>query len=89
MLTEKELKVVTFIKEVMDTYGDGFSDVMMDDLVSETGYDVKSLKGVLGSLSKKNFVYFDDVNDEYFVYGLTFDGFKALGVTPDYPVMGS
>jgi DNA-binding MarR family transcriptional regulator len=83
-LTEKEIKIMNIIKETMDSYGDGFTDVMIEDLIAETGYKVNTVKGVLGSLDKKNLIFFMDVNREYNVYGLTRNGFKALGIDVDY-----
>lgn len=83
-VTEKELAVMNVIKEVMLAYGDGFTDVMFEDLVAETGFDSTTVKGVLGSLEKKNLVFFMDVNQEYNVYGLTGQGFRELGIEADF-----
>lgn len=83
-VTEMETKVMSVIKDTMDMYCDGFSDVMTEDLVSETGYAVNQVKGVLGSLEKKGFVYFMDVNGEYNVFVLTQTGADALGYELEY-----
>ena len=84
-MTHLETVVANVIADTMDVYQENFSDVMVDDIVFETELSVKSVKGALGSLIKKDFVFADDVNGEYNVYYLTADGFKALkGNVPDY-----
>jgi hypothetical protein len=67
-MTTNETKVYNVIKETMDLYGDGFSDCMVEDIVEGTGLSVRSVKGVLGSLMKKEIVEAMDVNGEYNVY---------------------
>lgn len=69
-MTEKEQAVFTVIKETMEVYGDGFSDVMFEDIVAETGETDATIKGVLGSLVAKGIVDTMDVNGEYNVYYL-------------------
>lgn len=68
MMTTNEQAVFNVIKETMEAYGDGFSDVMFDDIVAETKLDVSTVRGVLGSLIKKGEVWTMDVNGEYNVY---------------------
>jgi hypothetical protein len=67
-MTANESKVYEVIKSTMDMYGDGFSDVMFDDIVAESGLSEKTAKGALGSLIKKEIVGAMDVNGEYNVY---------------------
>jgi hypothetical protein len=83
-VTEMEKQVLDCIKDTMDIYGDGFSDVMTDDVVSETKLHVNQVKGVLGSLEKKGYVYFMDVNGEYNVFVLTQKGADAAGYELDF-----
>jgi predicted transcriptional regulator len=82
-ITANELAIMEYIKEIMFTYGDGFSDVMVEDLVGETELSTSSVKGVLGSLIKKDYVFPFDVNGEYNVYYLSQEGFMALGLSSD------
>lgn len=78
-VTENEKKVLAVIEEGMRPYADeGFSDVMVEDITDGTGLNVKSAKGVLGSLIKKNLVTADDVNGEYNVYYITQAGRDAM-----------
>lgn len=67
-MTTNEQKVYDVIKSTMDMYGDGFSDVMVEDIVAESGLKVNTVKGVLGSLMKKSIIDAMDVNGEYNVY---------------------
>ena len=69
-VTEREMEVLEVIKNTMEMYGDGFSDVMIEDIVSETGFNTQTVKGLLGSLYKKDYVEYMDVNGEYNVYYL-------------------
>lgn len=82
--TEMELKVMEVIKENMDMYGDGFSDIMVKNIVLKTSFKTNQVKGILGSLEKKSFICLSDVNGKYNVYSLTREGFEALGYQPDY-----
>lgn len=79
-VTEKEMKVLEVIKNTMDMYGDGFSDVMVEDIVAETGYQVNTVKGLLGSLYTKDLIDMMDVNREYNVYYLTKQAQEDMGV---------
>lgn len=83
-VTTMELAVMTVIKDTMDMYCDGFSDVMMEDIVEESKLSVNQVKGVLGSLEKKGYIGFMDVNGEYNVYSLHQRGCKAMGYEPEY-----
>lgn len=83
-LTENEHRIILIIKDTMDSYSDGFSDLMIEDFVDITGWDIRTVKGVLGSLIKKSLVGYMDVNQEYNVYYLHKTGFDALGIEPDY-----
>lgn len=67
-LTDKEILVYNVIKQTMDFYGDGFSDVTFIDIVKQTGLDEYTVKGVLGSLIKKGIVEDMDVNGEFNIY---------------------
>lgn len=78
-LTTSELAIIGVIKDNMEVYGDGFSDITVDNMVAETIMDVKQVKGVLSSLSKKELVNFGDE-----VYSLTQKGFDAIGFMPEY-----
>lgn len=71
--TEKEQAVLKVIADTMQMYGEeGFSDVMVEDVVAETGFSVGTVKGLLGSLIKKGLVFPFDVNGEYNVYYLQY-----------------
>lgn len=83
-LTTNEFAVINVIKGNMDMYADGFSDVMVEDIVSETTLSVNQVKGVLSSLDKKGLIDFQDVNDEYNVYSLKKAGFDVIGYKPEY-----
>lgn len=69
-LTKKEQEVYNLIKDVMDDYGDGFSDVTIEDIVLKTGLSPESAEGVVGSLIKKEIVGTLDVNGDYNIYYL-------------------
>lgn len=83
-VTEMETAVMNTIKNTMDMYCDGFSDVRTADIAEETGYTVNQVKGVLSSLQKKGYVYFMDVNNEYNVFALTTIGADAMGYELEY-----
>lgn len=81
--TENEKKVLTVIYDIMRAYDKqgqpGFSDVTFEDIEGETGFDSKTVKGLLESVIKKDFVFFaEDVNGEYKVYYLTQKGEQSL-----------
>lgn len=65
-MTKNEKMVIESIESYMDE--EGFSDAMVEDIVSDTKLSVESVKGVLGSLIKKNLVTYQDVNGLYNVY---------------------
>jgi predicted transcriptional regulator len=79
-ITEKEMKVLIVIKETMEMYMDGFSDVMIEDIVGETEMSVSSVKGLLGTLYKKDLIDMMDVNGEYNVYYLTKQAQEHFGL---------
>jgi len=83
-VTEMERKAMDVIKDTMDMYCDGFSDVRTADIAEATGYTVRQVKGILSSLQKKGFVYFMDVNNEYNVFALTTIGADAMGYELEY-----
>ncbi|QIA28651.1 hypothetical protein [Phage f2b1] len=83
-VTEMETAVMNTIKNTMDMYCDGFSDVRTADIAEETGYTMSQVKGVLSSLQKKGYVYFMDVNNEYNVFALTTIGADAMGYELEY-----
>lgn len=77
-LTELEKKMTEWV------YTDGlwngewmFSDVTTEDVAKGLDWDVKRVKGVLGSLVKKGYMFTDAVNDnEYDILYLTEEGYK-------------
>lgn len=81
--TEQEIAVMKVIADTMEMYGDGFSDVMVEDIVAETGLKVNTVKGLLGSLYKKNYIDMMDVNGEYNVYYLSGNAKEYFGVDFD------
>ena len=83
-ITEKEMAALNTIHEIMDMYGDGFSDAMIEDIAAITGENIMTTKGVLGSLVKKEMISMMDVNGEYNVYIMAKTGCDALGIRPDY-----
>jgi hypothetical protein len=80
-ITANELAIMNYIKDVMVTYGDGFSaTVLVEDLSVEFDLSIPIVKGLLDSLIKKDYIFPFDVNGEYNVYYLSYDGFLALGL---------
>ena len=82
-VTENEKKVLEAIHDVMKAYDKqgepGFSDVTLDDLEGDTDLSVQTLKGVLGSLIKKDYVHTaGDETDECSIYYITKRGQDAL-----------
>ena len=70
-LTELETKTLDWLKNEGWYNWSGephFSDVEAQDVSNGTGININSLKGVLGSLSKKGFIFVEemDVNGENF-----------------------
>ncbi len=62
-LTDLEKKVLTALADCM--YAEwGYSDAGATDLAEATGISMKSIRGVIGSLSKKGLVCVDDRSDE-------------------------
>jgi hypothetical protein len=72
-LTELETKTLNWLKNEGWYNWSGephFSDVEAQDVSNGTGININSLKGVLGSLSKKGFIFVEemDVNAENYDY---------------------
>lgn len=82
-VTEQEKAVTDVIYDTMKDYGDGFSDVMVQDIVAVTGFKVNTVKGLLGSLVAKNLVDYMDVNGEYNVYYLRGEALDFYGLEID------
>ena len=54
-LTEKELALVVYLNDALRSYfGEDHSDVDCNDIAKDLKWDVKTVKGVVGSLVKKN-----------------------------------
>ena len=53
----------------------GFSDMDARDIASRTGRDIKSIRGALASLVKKDIIMIDDPNDS---------GYKIIYLNTDY-----
>lgn len=68
MVTTKEKEVLNVIEKAMDYYNDGFSDVEFKHIVKETKMDEETVRGVLGSLIKKELVTFQEINHEHNIY---------------------
>lgn len=83
-LTTNENKVINVIVECQKGYDKageiGFSDVMLEDIIAESGLDVKVTKGIIGSLVKKGLIHYMDVNEEYNIYYLTNEGRKQFNM---------
>lgn len=82
--TEQEKKVLNVLIETEQHYisnGEpGFSDVDLEQIVGETELPVKTVRGVLGSLIKKDLVFTMDVNGDYNIYYLTSRAREYFGV---------
>jgi hypothetical protein len=54
-LTEKELTLVVYLNYALRSYfGEDYSDIDCNDIAKDLKWDVKTVKGVVGSLVKKN-----------------------------------
>jgi|SRR5699024_1506658 len=62
-LTELETKVLDYVNDNMKEYGDGYSDVTVEDLSNYLGNSLNTIKGVVGSLTKKGLVITDHVEE--------------------------
>lgn len=63
-LTEMEKKVLQALADMM--YAEyNYSDVGATELSANTGIDKKQIRGVIGSLSKKNLVSVEDRSDNF------------------------
>lgn len=80
-LTELETQVLT--KLIDGLYAEaGFSDVDANDLSKWTGIPMKSIRGVIGSLIKKDIIWVED-NGEYVIIYLHV-GFWYLHPNPSW-----
>lgn len=53
-LTEKESQIFDFLVESLNSYfGEEYSDIDCNDIAKALNIDVKSVKGIVGSLVKK------------------------------------
>jgi len=58
--TEKEIRVLKFLNLALsDHFGDTFTDVDCKDIAEGCGLDINSVKGILGSLIKKDILQAD------------------------------
>ena len=56
-LTEKELTLVVYLNDVLRSYfGEDYSDIDCNDIAKDLKWDVKTVKGVVGSLVVKGVV---------------------------------
>lgn len=60
--------VLKVIEDCMEEYGDGFSDVTVQEIADFTGLQPLTVIHTLEDLIKKGFVDFQDVNGEYNVF---------------------
>jgi sugar-specific transcriptional regulator TrmB len=65
-LTEMEKQVLNALIDGLYAEA-GFSDVDADDLSKATEIPTKSIRGVLGSLSKKGIIFTDEINNGEYV----------------------
>jgi len=73
-LTELESKVLTAFIDSL--YAEPFfSDVIAQDLADKINLDIKSTRGVVGSLAKKGIIWIEDPNE---------GGYKIIYLQPDY-----
>lgn len=74
-LTENENKVLNVLIATEKRYDEigetGFSDVMLSDITTGCELNAKTVRGILGSLIKKDMVQTAEVNGEYYIYYLT------------------
>lgn len=70
-LTEKEVMVVKLLNDQLKSYfGEMYSDIDCNDIAKLLEWDVKTVKGVIGSLTKKNIVTTWDTGTGYEVISL-------------------
>ncbi|MCY8856489.1 hypothetical protein [Bacillus atrophaeus] len=82
-LTEKEYKILTYIKDRMEIYGDGFSDADPEYVPAYTKMSIESARGVLGSLSKKGLISLVE-SEGFNVYVMTKKGYDLFDEKPDF-----
>lgn len=74
-LTELETKVLTNL--IGNLYAEpGYSDVSVEDISRDTGIPMKSIRGVIASLVKKNIIQTDD--NEFCIIVYLNEGFYYL-----------
>ena len=65
-LTEKELTLVVYLNNVLRSYfGEDYSDIDCNDIAKDLKWDVKTVKGVVGSLVVKRVVGTYDTGTGY------------------------
>jgi hypothetical protein len=86
----KQVKVTKLEKQVLEAMAEGmyaefgFSDYGLPELIDDTGLPAKVLRGVAGSLVKKELIFIDDREDEGYKNDTSmhiwylFDGMEAL-----------
>jgi hypothetical protein len=84
-MTEMEIKVFNYIGETMkfygeNGYGEGYSDIMVEDIVANCELPVETIKGLLGSMTRKGIIEYMDVNQEYNVYYLSYNARQQYGL---------
>ena len=75
ILTELEGKALDWLLSVGFYAEAGFSDVTFHDLAAGIGENVKTVKGIIGSLTKKGYTWTDNSPGEHIIYA-TIKGYK-------------
>lgn len=70
-ITENEAEVLAFMMQQNENNEVGYSNITIEDFQEDLGWEYQKLKGVLGSLVKKDYITVMDVNGEYNVYGIS------------------
>jgi hypothetical protein len=74
-LTNNQQKMLDFMVRIQYGYDQsgevGYSDIMFYDFVAGLNWSQDVVKGILGSLIKKGYITYMDVNGEYNVYYVT------------------
>ena len=94
-LTEKELVLLVYLNNALCSYfGEDHSDVDCNDIAKDLKWDVKTVKGVVGSLVVKGVVGTYDTGTGYDVVNfvgqsdMRFYHFKSRLVTSSYKLRG-
>lgn len=94
-LTEKEVEIVKLLNDQLSSYfGETYSDIDCNDIAELLKWKVGSVKGVVGSLVKKNILGTFDTGTGYEVvyfleqaemsfYHFNVEDFQATPVTPE------